>query len=543
MKRACRNFTALLLSAVLLCTAFPGSALAASFSDVAQSAWYKDYVYDLTDKGILSGTGDSKFSPQANLTRAALATMLAKTALNENDLEQYTFKGNFKDVSQKNWANRYVNWAFEAGVISGYPDKTFRPNNPVSRQEMAVMVTNFAKATGRKIKAVNDAVTFSDSGSIAKYAAGSVKACQQAGLISGYKNGTFQPKGLATRAEAASVYSNFLKKCKTGTYQILRKRMYGTAIRAVEFDSSAYTADLVLGRDLVDGGESVSSMISRSGAVIAVNAAFFELDSYLPVGTMIKESRVVTVADLFAPETPSFTESPAGAFSIQNFSTTHTAVLHREGEEDIVLNKLGFNTWPTNEQDATRILFTRDWGHTLCFKARDAVTLDENGTVLAVDHDKDVEIPERGYVLAQRVRRWQEGNFFDSCKVGDTVEIQRSYNGASSQDIILSVASGPQLVKDGAVYGGLDTYQAEGFRDPNITTYDALRVCIGIKPDGKLILTTAYTSLAQLSKIMVDLGCKEAMNFDGGGSTNLYVDGQWLRGPQERPLNNMLIFR
>lgn len=537
-----KQFTAATLSAALLCTAIPLHASAANFTDIPQKAWYQAAVEDLVGQKILSGTGGSKFSPEAKLTRAEFVTMLAKTMLTPEELEQYHFKGDFKDVAEKSWANPYVNWASEVGVVSGYEDHTFRPNAPVSREEMAVMVRNFARVTGRKMNAAQERISFTDASSIAKFAAQSVEVCQTAGVISGYKDGSFRPKGVATRAEAAALYSNFLQKCRYGTLPVTRKRIYNTAVRTVEFDPKDYKINLAMGRDLVDGAESSTSIVNRTGATIAVNAAFFNMSNYLPVGTLIKEGRVITVADWFAPYTPSFTISDDGTISIENFATVHKISRTREDETVEELTQLGFNIWPTNEKDATRILYTRDWGHTLAFKAKDAVTMDADGTVLAVDHDKDVEIPEHGYVLAQRARRWLESDFFDTVQPGDHLELTRTYEGAPSQALTLSIAAGPRLLKNGEIYGGISTYQQEGFREPNITTYAARRVCLGIKADGRLVLCTAYTNLAQLSRIMLHLGCVEAINLDGGGSTNLYVDGEWVWGPQSRPLNNMLIF-
>ncbi len=535
----------LALTAALFCTAMSVPAAATTvFSDVAEGSWYYNHVYDLVERGVINGTSPTTFSPQSNLTRGAFAAMLANTVLTRDELNQYDFQGSFKDLTQKHWANRYVNWATENGIVSGYEDNTFRPDKPITREEMAAMVVRFANVTGRCMEAVNAAVAFADSDSISKYAAASVLTCQRAGVINGYKeDNTFRPKRLATRAEAAVLYSNFLKKCVTGNYDVICKRVNGTAVRAVEFDPEGLTANLVMGRDLVDGEESSSSLVSRTGAYIAVNAAFFDMSSYMPLGTLIKEGRVLTVSDKFAPNKSAFTVDSTGRFSIQNFSTLHTVTLHKEDGTDSVLNQVMFNTWPSSETDASRILFTRDWGHTLCFSAKDAVTIDENGVILAIDHDKDVSIPEKGYVLAQRSRREYEGDFFDSCKVGDTLDIERLYEGADSQDILLSIGAGPRIVKDGAPYGNVSTYQAEGYSDPNITTYSALRACIGIKPDGKLVIASATTTLSQLSNVMVRLGCSDAINFDGGGSVNLYVNGCWIVGPQSRLLNNMLYFK
>ncbi len=538
-----KRFLPVLLAAALLCTICPQPAQAVTFQDVPANAWYRSYVYDLVEKGVIHGTSATKFSPGQKLTRAAFATMLAQSALSEGDLRQYEFQGNFKDVTPKHWAYRYINWAAEAGIVSGYEDKTFRPDKPVSRQEMAVMVVNFSKATGRQMHPVNDPVSFTDSGSIARFAASSVRICQQAGVLSGDKAGTFRPNDTATRAEAASMYSRFLKNCQVETYKIVRKRVFTTPVRAVEFSPLDYAPQLVMGHDRVTGGESPTSIVDRTGAVIAVNAAFFDMYSYLPLGTLVQDGQVLTVADRYAPARSSLVVDSSGSFSIQNFSTNHTVTLHKEDGTDSVLHGVTVNRSPSNDTDATRILFTRAWGSRLGFPAKDAVTLAEDGTILDIAKDTDVQIPETGYVLAQRSRRKYEGDFFDSCTIGTVLDIERTFDGADSQDIQIAIGAGPRIVKDKAVYGGLSTYQAEGYTDPGITTYEALRVCLGIKADGSLVICTAYATLAQMSKIMVSFGCTDAINFDGGGSANLYIDGQWLRGPQDRPLNSTLIFK
>lgn len=542
MKKFKRMLSVLMCAFILLGT-LPRSAEAAQFSDVPGNAWYKSYLYDLVGKGIINGTSETKFSPSNTLTRGAFAAMLAKTVLTADELKQYAYKGSFKDVGTSNWANTYVNWAVEAGIVNGYPDNTFRPNQELTRQEMAIMVAKFATATGRKMNAVNSAVEFADSSSIRDFAKASVKLCQQAGVINGYPDNTFRPQGIAKRSEAVTMYSKFLAQCVNGDYTIIRKRVNSIAVRAVEFDSTAYDASIVMGRDVADGGEAVTSVVSRTGAKIAVNGAFFDMSNYQAYGTLISNGRVLTVFDRYAPAKSSFTLDGTGNYSIQHFTTKHTVTLHKEDGSDSVLAGVIVNRWPSGDSDGARILFTRDWGKNLCFTARYAVTIAEDGTVLAIAENADVEIPESGYVLAQKAKREYESDFYDTVKVGDVVDIERVYDGATSQDIKLSLGAGPMLVKNGAVYGDLSTYQAEGFTDPNITTYDTLRVCIGIKPNGRLVIATAYTNLASLSQIMVSLGCTEAINLDGGGSTNVYVDGQWLRGPQNRKLNSVLIFK
>ena len=544
MKRKKLKLLSAVLCAALLCTMLPQTASAADFMDVPENAWYKDYVYDLVEQGIIHGKSESRFDPDGKLSRAQLVTMMAQSVLSDEDLRQYDFRGDFKDVTPAHWGYRYINWAYESGIVSGVGNNLFRPDSPVSRQDMAVMLVNFSKATGRQMPLIRDAISFTDSNRISGYAAASVLACQRAGVLSGDTEGTFRPKSTASRAEAATMYSNFLKNCQFHPdYKITRKRVLGTAVRAVEFSSSTYSPQLILGHDRVNGGESAASIVERIGAKVAVNAAFFDMDAYLPLGTLIKDGRVLTVWNQHSPAQSALVVDTEGKFSIQNFGIWYTVTLHKEDGEDSVFRDVAFNRRPSSATDGTRILFTRDWGGSLGFPASDAVVLDENGQILSIHHNEDIAIPQTGYVLAQRSRRTYEGDFFDSCAVGAVLDIEARVEGADLENIGISIGTGPRLVKNGAVYGDLSTYRAEGYGDPNISTYNAVRVCFGMKEDGGIVIVSAYATLQQMSKIMVSFGCKDAINFDGGGSANLYVNGYWLRGPQSRPLNSVLIFK
>lgn len=583
MKRTWKKLLLILLAAAVLCTGIPCSAMAAEFSDVPANAWYAEFVTDLVNQNIINGTSPTTFSPQSSLTRGAFAKMLATSFLTAEELTEYNYQGKFKDVTPAHWSNRYVNWASENGIVNGYEDSTFQPDRPLSRQEMAVMVTGFARATLRDMVAVNESVTFSDSASISNYAKSSVQVCQRAGVIGGYEDGSFQPKRIATRAEAASLYSKFLKKCiPNPNYVLTRKRIANTSVKAIEFDATKYKADLIMARDGVYGAESASSIINRTGASVAVNAAFFDLNTYAPAGTLIKDGKVITTADQYAPAKSAFAMDSQGNFLIENFTTKYTITLHKSDNTDIVLTGVVVNRRPSSNTDAARILFTRSWGSVLGFPARDAVVLAEDGTVLEVHHSTDGEIPEKqlseeetpeeseseegepgetvtpeppkepftdlsnlaipssGYVLAQRARRQYEGDFFDSCKVGDVLDIDRLLEGASTQDLVFSIGTGPKIVQNGAPYGNSSTYAAEGYS--SIANGSALRVCIGIKPGGRIVIASAYTTLGKMAEILVRMGCTDAVNFDGGGSSHIYAGGQWLVGPQSRLLNNMLVF-
>ncbi|MGI6254651.1 MAG: S-layer homology domain-containing protein [Acutalibacter sp.] len=549
MKKNGKRLVSALLCALLLCMAIPLQAAAASFSDVSWSAWYRPAVNALADKGILSGTGGNRFSPNATLTRAEFVTMLAKSTLSSGELSQYNFRGSFKDVSTSNWCNAFVNWAYETGVATGYSGGTFLPNKYVTRQEMAVMIKNLAQSTGRKFPALNSQTSFQDQSQIASWAKDAVKLCRQAGVINGDAGSNrFRPTQTATRAEAASICYQYLNNCKTDGYSISRKRVNGVACRAVIFSPDDFKAGLVMGQDMVDGRESVTSLIKRTGATIAVNGAFFNMDNYIPLGTLIGDGRVLTVDNLYAPAKSSLVMSPSGDFSVENFSTLFSATLKdANGKEVAKFDNVGMNKWPNNNYDATRMIMTRDWGTKLNFSTRDAVVVDANGTItnMYTYASGNVDIPQGGFVLCQKARRQYEGNFFDSCKVGMTISVDRVYRNSSGGELpfdpVISIGAGPRIVKDGKVYGSNSTYQAEGFTS-GLTSGNAVRVCAGIRANGDLVILQATTSVKTLSQIMVTYGCQDAVNFDGGGSANLYVDGTWLYGPQSRLLNNMLYF-
>ncbi len=572
MKRMRKKLMTLLLAAAVIAAGLPVSASAAVFTDVPRNAWYAGYVSDLVGKNIINGTSPTTFSPEKSLTRGAFSKILATSFLSETELAAYNTKGSFKDVTTGHWSNRYVNWASENGIVNGYEDKTFRPDKPITRQDIAVMLTRFARATLRSMSATETAKNFADIGSIASYALPSVQVCQRAGVIDGYDDNTFRPKSIATRAEAVALYSRFLEKCIVNpNYIVTRKRIAGVSVKAIEFDATKYNASLVMANNAVYGAESSSSIVSRTKASVAVNAGFFDLNSYAPAGTLIQNGKVLTVADFYAPAKSAFVMDTEGNFSIENFTTEHTVTLHKEDGTDSVLRGVVVNRKPSSATDGARILFTRSWGSVLGFPARDAVVLAEDGTVLEVHHSTDgtvpesgsseegpgetqgetppqkpftdlsnLSIPSTGYVLAQRSRRQYEGDFFDSCKVGDKLDIERYYNGSSTQDIEFSIAAGPRIVKDGAPYGNSDTYRAEGYS--SIAYGSALRICLGLKADGSIVLASAYTSFGKMSEILSAMGCTDAINFDGGGSANIYAGGQWLVGPQSRPLNNMLVF-
>ncbi|RKJ41429.1 hypothetical protein D7X94_03835 [Acutalibacter sp. 1XD8-33] len=539
-KRLCQCL-ALFLTAALLCALAPAYAGAARFSDVSAGSWYASAVQEMVDRGIMNGKGTNTFKPNGTLTRGEFVTMLARTALSEGELGQYTYRGIFSDVPQKHWANRYVNWASEAGVAGGVGGGKFEPEKQLTRQDMAVMVVKYAKATGLDLPAINGPKLFLDYRSISSYAVDSVTKCQRAGVIDGYGDMTFRPKGVAKRSEAAVLYSRFLQTAQSAGYKIIRKRLNGMPIAAVEFDPGQFTAGVALGNDRVRGAEQAKSLFSRVGAKIAVNGGFFEFGSYDAYGTIIHEGRPITVYNQFSPAKSAIVMDSSGRFSVENYRTNISATVSAADGRELTVKDVGANRFPYDPKDGTRLIFTSDWGGSLGFQARYAAVVDGSGRVTALCQNQDVSIPKDGYVLAQRGPR-ADDSFIQAATPGAYLRFETEYTGSSTQDVELSIAAGPKIVENGRPYGNASTYAAEGLGGIGGES-QARRVCIGVRYDGSLLILTAYASLPELSGIMAVMGCQSAVNLDGGGSTNLYVNGQWLYGPTDRALNNALYFK
>ena len=203
-KRKILNFIVTLLFLCSLLTAMPVSAVGKTFTDVSNSDWFAPYVYTLLEEGAVTGMTNKTFAPNQSLTRAQLVTMLAYRE-SKNELEGYREKTVFTDVSSKQWYAPYVHWAAEQGFVSGYQDKTFKPNQPVTRAEAAAIIAGYAENTSdTELQDKNEPVVFADEEKIPSWAKDPVYACQKAGIFSGYPDGSFRPSNTMTRAEACA---------------------------------------------------------------------------------------------------------------------------------------------------------------------------------------------------------------------------------------------------------------------------------------------------------------------------------------------------
>ena len=177
------------------------------FTDIT-GHWAADNIIFAASRGLLAGTGNNQFSPNTGMTRGMFVTALGRLA--GIDPESYK-TGKFTDVKADAYYAPYVNWAAEKGIVSGTSATTFSPDTNITREQMAVIMAGYAKKMGYDLPVAHEAVTFVDNAQISSWAAKEVKAMQQAGIMAGKGGNRFDPKGTATRAEVATVLRRFVE--------------------------------------------------------------------------------------------------------------------------------------------------------------------------------------------------------------------------------------------------------------------------------------------------------------------------------------------
>lgn len=176
------------------------------FDDLDEAKWASEAIEYLYKKEIVSGITEDEFNPNGKLTREQYILMLA----NAFNLTDEAAQCDFDDMGAGHWAYKAVASAFAKGIVSGVSDKDFGAGREITRQDLAVMTYKAAKYAGYDMNG-EKSVDFADADMIAEYAKESVEGMVSSGFINGYPDGTFAPKGTATRAEAAQIIYSIIK--------------------------------------------------------------------------------------------------------------------------------------------------------------------------------------------------------------------------------------------------------------------------------------------------------------------------------------------
>ncbi|MDU0199643.1 MULTISPECIES: S-layer homology domain-containing protein [Paenibacillus] len=182
------------------------------FSDLVDH-WAKTDVMSMVDKNIVEGMDDDHFAPDATVTRAQFATLIARAL----DLKSNSVQPPFTDVAVGSWYEDTVKKVYAAGLINGISDREFAPEKNISREEMAAMLMRAkSHVTGMRVEDMtsSSSLPFNDEDLISDWAKKVVQLAVDAGLMNGRTAEGFAPQGQATRAEAVVVLKRLLAGLK-----------------------------------------------------------------------------------------------------------------------------------------------------------------------------------------------------------------------------------------------------------------------------------------------------------------------------------------
>lgn len=175
------------------------------FSDVPSTHWAYSFIKEMKDLGIVNGVSNTEFAPDANITRAEFAKMVAQAF----GLKATATESVFTDCTASDWYTPFVIAGTEAGILKGISDTEFGANQQITRQDICTVLGRILDAENTMSAAADS--SFTDIDQVADYAVAAVKAFVAAGVVNGYEDGTFRPTANATRAEVSKILCSVLK--------------------------------------------------------------------------------------------------------------------------------------------------------------------------------------------------------------------------------------------------------------------------------------------------------------------------------------------
>ena len=170
--------------------------------------WGKNYIDFAAARRLFIGVSTTEFAPEGTMTRGMFVTVLGRLAdINEKD---YTTSA-FKDVEAGSWYAPFVTWAAENGVVLGYGDDNFGPEDFITREQMCAMIKRYLDFAPYSLPAAGNAPEFHDRSEISGWALEAVLYCRNAGLVQGRDTGKFDPRDNLTRAEACAVFERLIR--------------------------------------------------------------------------------------------------------------------------------------------------------------------------------------------------------------------------------------------------------------------------------------------------------------------------------------------
>ena len=328
-KRLASFFLALaVMLSILPSTAFAVDGSGSGFRDVKPTDWFFEAVDYAVQKNLMNGTGSNAFSPNGTTTRGMLVTILYRM-----EGEPSVTGTVFSDVPKGQWYTDAVIWANEKGIVNGYGNGTFGPNNTITREQMAVILYRYAQNKGHDITATDSLTAFSDKGKVSGYAVQAMGWAVGSGLITGVSENVLSPQSSATRAQMATILMRFCQQIANGENTGL---LYSVSAIEATGSSAEVTVNTIaacaLELTFLDDNEgknlfTVSTEIGRNLEMSSVNVSLPQsLPKYFVATAVLKDSSGKVLCEPY--------KTLRNTSSYEKFASK-TA---RDFEEELVLN-------------------------------------------------------------------------------------------------------------------------------------------------------------------------------------------------------------
>ena len=175
------------------------------FIDVPESHWAHEAIQMLASRQLVKGYTNDEFRPERMITRAEFTAMIVRALSLESDT-----KSSFTDVKTDSWYAPYIDAAYESNIVRGHTETSFRPEEHITREQMAAMVVRAVDFSEQSITGPEEVTPFTDADTVSEWAVDYVEEAQQLGLVQGRASGQFAPHAHSTRAENSQIIFNML---------------------------------------------------------------------------------------------------------------------------------------------------------------------------------------------------------------------------------------------------------------------------------------------------------------------------------------------
>ena len=226
------------------------------FTDVADTAWYADAVQYVYENGLMTGVSESAFAPDGTATRGQIVTILWRLA--GSPVVNYAMR--YADADEGAWYGEAVRWAASTGVVTGYTESSFGPNDAITREQLAAILYRYIKTQGQGFTGMwYFPLRYDDAASISDWADEAMHWCVMKGVLNGTGETTLSPQLTATRAQLAAILRRFC--------ELPKETVSGSAAQTAYDRASAYlTAAVSAPRYGSLGGEWTVLALARGGA-------------------------------------------------------------------------------------------------------------------------------------------------------------------------------------------------------------------------------------------------------------------------------------